>query len=126
MLACTLLLSGINARRTTGEESPYWGRSAQSFSQGWQDEQGDAVDPGQLNVEKDHPRSEWYEIHAELPQVLPADATLSFRSLYLRFTVIIGEHEIYSYGMEHPMYSAIPPALAGTIFPCPVPMQGRR
>ena len=99
MLACTLLLSGINARRTTGEESPYWGRSAQSFSQGWQDEQGDAVDPGQLNVEKDHPRSEWYEIHAELPQVLPADATLSFRSLYLRFTVIIVEHEIYSYGM---------------------------
>ena len=25
MLACTLLLFGINARRTTGEESPYWG-----------------------------------------------------------------------------------------------------
>lgn len=100
MLACTLLLFGINARRTTGEESPYWGRSAQSFSQGWLDEQGDAVDPGLLNAEKDHPRSEWYEIHAELPQVLPTDATLSFRSLYLRFTVIVGEYEIYSYGME--------------------------
>lgn len=36
MLICTLLLSGINARRTTGEESPYWGRSAQSFPRaGW-------------------------------------------------------------------------------------------
>lgn len=100
MFACTLLVFFINARRTTGEETPYWGKPAVSFAQNWLDAQAQPVEPGTLNKEKDHPAGEWYEMYTDLPEELPADATLSFRSMYLRFSVLVGEQEIYNYGME--------------------------